>query len=85
MRVDAIYDRAALVALPAEMRQGYGKQLQAISQQAPMLLLSFDYEQSLMAGAAFAVAAGEIHALSAFLCAFGAAGNTRCHRARAQI
>lgn len=60
--VDAIYDRAALVALPAEMRQGYSKHLQAISQQAPMLLLSFDYEQSLMAGPPFAVGAGEIHA-----------------------
>ncbi|MEN9463824.1 MAG: thiopurine S-methyltransferase [Pseudomonadota bacterium] len=60
--VDAIYDRAALVALPADMRQGYSKHLQAISQQAPMLLLSFDYEQSLMVGPPFAVAAGEIHA-----------------------
>jgi thiopurine S-methyltransferase len=38
--VDAIYDRAALVALPPEMRRRYAKHLVELSGGAPQLLLS---------------------------------------------
>lgn len=59
-KVDAVYDRAALVALPAEMRRRYSSHLSAISQLAPQLLVSFDYDQSLIDGPPFSVNAAEI-------------------------
>lgn len=59
--VAAVYDRAAIVALPADMRPTYCEHLQKICQQAPQLLLTFDYDQSVMAGPPFSVPAAEIH------------------------
>lgn len=59
--ISAVYDRAALVALPADMRQTYCKHLQAICQQAAQLLFTFDYNQSQMSGPPFSVPAAEIH------------------------
>jgi thiopurine S-methyltransferase len=38
--VDAIYDRAALVALPEEIRHRYTKHLMEITNQAPQLLIT---------------------------------------------
>jgi thiopurine S-methyltransferase len=64
-QVDAVYDRAALVALPADMRTRYAQQVSAITAQAPQLLLSFVYEQQLYAGPPFAVTADEIQQLYA--------------------
>ncbi len=58
--VDAIYDRAALVALPVEMRTRYAKHLVEIGGIAPQLLISFDYDQSAMEGPPFAVNGREI-------------------------
>lgn len=54
-QVDAIYDRAALVALPASLRRDYTRHLQAISQRAPQLLIAHEYQQELMAGPPFAI------------------------------
>ncbi|PIE43583.1 MAG: thiopurine S-methyltransferase [Gammaproteobacteria bacterium] len=59
--VDAIYDRAALVALPDTMRQRYTRHLVDIGHHAPQLLISFEYDQSAMAGPPFCVAGEEIH------------------------
>lgn len=59
--IDAVYDRAALVALPSSMRADYCQQLIAISGCAPQLLISFDYQQALMAGPPFAVLHHEIN------------------------
>lgn len=59
-RVDAIYDRAALVALPAHMRPGYAEHLAEISAHAPQLLISFDYDQRLLPGPPFSVPAEEL-------------------------
>lgn len=53
--VDAIYDRATLVALPATLRQEYARHLVMISASAKQLLISFDYPQSLMAGPPFSI------------------------------
>ena len=53
--VDAVYDRAALVALPAEMRERYTTQLMAVTHAAPQLLICYEYEQSLMEGPPFSV------------------------------
>jgi thiopurine S-methyltransferase len=59
-QVDAVYDRAALVALPHAMRQDYTAHLIGISQRAQQLLISFEYDQSLMPGPPFAISAAEI-------------------------
>ena len=53
--VDLVYDRAALVALPDEMRRRYAHHLLAISGAAPQLLITFDYDQSVMPGPPFCV------------------------------
>ena len=58
--VDAIYDRAALVALPATMRPRYAAHLSEVGACAPQLLISFDYEQSQLPGPPFAVPAAEL-------------------------
>lgn len=58
--VDAIYDRAALVALPAEMRTRYTQHLLQLTNQAPQLLICFDYQQSVMPGPPFAISPFEL-------------------------
>lgn len=62
-QVDAVYDRAALVALPAAMRQRYADHLLAITGRARQLLIAYDYDQSLQNGPPFAVGADEVHSL----------------------
>jgi thiopurine S-methyltransferase len=58
--VDAIYDRAALVALPPKMRERYTAHLMKMTNKAPQLLLSFVYDQSLMDGPPFSVSDDEV-------------------------
>ena len=53
--VDAVYDRAALVALPDAMRARYADHLVALTGTAPQFLLTFTYDQSAMAGPPFSV------------------------------
>jgi len=53
--IDAIYDRAALIALPLEMRQKYTAHLAQLTGRAPQLLLTIDYDQSQMEGPPFSV------------------------------
>jgi thiopurine S-methyltransferase len=60
-RVDAVYDRAALVALPETMRNRYAAHLMEITNRAPQLLICLDYEQSLLDGPPFSVADEEVH------------------------
>jgi thiopurine S-methyltransferase len=59
--VDAIYDRAALVALPEEMRKRYAAHLMQITDAAPQLLICFEYDQSLLAGPPFSVSDAEVN------------------------
>ena len=59
-QVNAVYDRAALVALPASMRKAYAAHLLAISQCAPQLLICFEYDPTLHAGPPFCVPADEV-------------------------
>ncbi len=61
--VDAVYDRAALVALPEPMRDRYAAHLTAITDRAPQLLITFDYDQSLQHGPPFSVGAAEVDRL----------------------
>ena len=53
--VTGVYDRAALVALPSPLREQYSAHLIAITQCAPQLIISFDYDQNEMAGPPFSV------------------------------
>ena len=53
--VDAVYDRAALVALPAEMRARYAAHVAEVSRTAPQLVVTFEYDQAAMAGPPFSV------------------------------
>ncbi|WP_169566565.1 thiopurine S-methyltransferase [Sneathiella limimaris] len=53
--VDAIYDRAALVALPEDMRQKYATKLMEVTGNAPQLLLTFNYDQTLLQGPPFSI------------------------------
>lgn len=62
-KIDAIYDRAALVALPANMRQAYAQKLTEICQLAPKLLITLEYDQSKMDGPPFSVTETEVRAL----------------------
>lgn len=58
--VDAVYDRAALVALPETMRARYTQQLAEMTELAPQLLITFEYDQARMSGPPFAVPAAEV-------------------------
>ncbi len=58
--IDAIYDRAAYVALPQSMRKRYATHLQKITQSAPQLLITFDYDQAIMNGPPFSIPFEEI-------------------------
>lgn len=58
--IDAIYDRAALVALPAAMRSRYAAHLIQLSATAPQLLITYEYDQTRMDGPPFSVSAEEV-------------------------
>lgn len=58
--VDAVYDRAALVALPEAMRQRYSHHVRELGAGAPQLLIVYDYLQSAMAGPPFAIGDAEV-------------------------
>ena len=58
--VSAIYDRAALVALPVSIRQQYTSHLMNITDAAPQMLISCEYNQLLIDGPPFSVNENEI-------------------------
>ena len=53
--VDAIYDRAALVALPDIIREQYTRHLRLLTSTAKQLLITFEYNQSQMQGPPFSI------------------------------
>ena len=59
-KVHAIYDRAAIVALPAETRKHYAAHLMNITHSAPQLVIAYEYDQSLMNGPPFSVSEVEL-------------------------
>ena len=65
--VDAVYDRAALVALPNDiqndMRSKYANHLVEITGTAKQLLISFEYDQDLMEGPPFSILKDEVSRL----------------------
>lgn len=60
--VDAIYDRAAMVALPSAMRARYATHLRKLAHNAKQILVCFEYEQAQMDGPPFAVSEDEVRA-----------------------
>ncbi len=63
-RVNAVYDRAALIALPPEMRKRYVQHLLNILPPATQILLvTLDYRQTEMPGPPFAVSPDEVKTL----------------------
>lgn len=63
---DIVYDRAALVALPEEMRKEYAERLKSLlNPGGRILLVTLDYEQHEMAGPPFSVPQEEIERLFA--------------------
>lgn len=63
--IDAVYDRAALIALPPVMRQAYARHLQTLVGVVPHLLITLEYPQAKMDGPPFSVEQTEIEALFA--------------------
>jgi thiopurine S-methyltransferase len=58
--VDAVYDRAALVALPETVRERYTAHLKAITGMAPQLVIGYEYDQTVVAGPPFSVTSDEL-------------------------
>lgn len=62
--IKAVYDRAALVALPADMRKKYvRKMLEILPKNISMLLLTLDYNQNEKQGPPFSVTQDEVFEL----------------------
>jgi len=62
-KIAAVYDRAALIALPEVMRQDYAKHMGKITGYAPQLLITLEYDQAVMSGPPFSVTAAEVEGL----------------------
>ena len=62
--IDAVYDRAALIALPPEMRTGYAAHLQSLMPAGSAgLLVTLEYPQDQKAGPPFSVSSDEVEVL----------------------
>jgi len=58
--IDAVYDRAALVALPATLRSRYSQHLRTITAEASQLVITYEYDQAQMQGPPFSVSEEEL-------------------------
>ena len=64
--VDAVYDRAALVALPPDLRRRYVEHMEtALPERSRTLLITFEYPQHEFDGPPFSVSPGAVDALYA--------------------
>jgi thiopurine S-methyltransferase len=62
--IDAVYDRAALIALPSELRTRYAASVRALLPPgAPLLVITLEYDQRAMQGPPFCVLESELRAL----------------------
>lgn len=61
--IDAVYDRAALIALPPPMRQQYVEHMQTLVGAVPHLLVTMEYPQQQMSGPPFSVDQAEVAGL----------------------
>ncbi len=60
-RVDAVFDRGALVALPEAIRPQYSNHVINITNTAPQLLISYQYNQGMKNGPPFSISDKEIN------------------------
>lgn len=68
-KVDCVYDRAALVALPPEMRDQYVEKLQnLLESKTEILLVTFSYDQSKRDGPPFSIDQQEVERLYSSWC-----------------
>lgn len=63
--IDAVYDKAALIALPSDMRLKYSEQVRKLggnvsNKIAPQLLLTLNYDQSKKEGPPFSISSEQI-------------------------
>lgn len=58
--VDAVYDRAALIALPPDLQSRYAAHLVEVSNSAPQLLVTMEYDQELMDGPPFSISSSDV-------------------------
>lgn len=61
--IDFVYDRAALVALPEDLRERYANLLIDLTARAPQLLICYEYDQTCSEGPPFSVSEEEIRHL----------------------
>ena len=62
--IDAVYDRASLIALPPDLRRRYVEQMARLTAPGvPLLLITLEYPQREMSGPPFAVTPNEIDEL----------------------
>ncbi len=62
--VDAVYDRASLIALPPDMRPAYAAHLtRLVDRGVRSLLVTLEYPQDQMCGPPFSVSAAEVATL----------------------
>jgi thiopurine S-methyltransferase len=62
--VKYVFDRAALVALPENMRSDYVKHItDLLAEGSRILLITLEYDQSVMQGPPFSVSDNEVHSL----------------------
>lgn len=62
--VDAVYDRASLIALPTEMRAEYAEKMRKLlSSDVPVLLITLEYPPHQMSGPPFSVSQTEVERL----------------------
>lgn len=62
-KIDAVYDRAALVALPKEMRISYAAHLKEITLGAKQLLITIQYNEQELNGPPFNISEQEVNNL----------------------
>jgi thiopurine S-methyltransferase len=62
-QADAVYDRAALIAMPADLRPAYAAQIQRLAADVPQLLVTLEYDQAAIDGPPFSVEEQELRAL----------------------
>lgn len=58
--IDAVYDKAALIALPADMRPQYSKQVRELIGNTAQFLLTLNYDQSQKNGPPFSVSSAQV-------------------------
>lgn len=58
--VNAVYDKASLIALPADMRTNYSEHIRKISGHAPQFIITLTYDQSKKAGPPFSISSEQI-------------------------